>query len=346
MLAVQLVLTFAIIIGLIAGYFVLKKKFGSVPHKIYIIVSSVLAVVFFFRFMWADEAIKVVEGLTNRSPLNSKFETAIALIGYWFMLSTVLMVILYPFFKSKRFAVVIKYYGLIVSIFSLIAIYPISIGVSGVEAYTFFNPRTFFLAIEIGIIVSYTFVVFMENGKFRSEKSDLIALLFIIGALLSTMPIFMLEGLFGVYTIPEEIKGFSQSHRILLYLAFIIPFVLYVILRRCKPQTIRLCLLYISLGTMISFAVSFKFADWLDVTSWPFHLCNTAMFIIPLCLIFKWEKLFYFTYFINVLGAFLATAMPDYSVTFNLVDAGIVNFYLNHYILKYQFLEIYSEHII
>jgi ABC-2 type transport system ATP-binding protein len=47
---------------------------------------------------------------------------------------------------------------------------------------------------------------------------------------------------------------------------------------------------------------------------------------------FKWEKLFYFTYFINVLGAFLATAMPDYSTTYNLFNSSLVNFYLNHYI--------------
>ncbi len=55
------------------------------------------------------------------------------------------------------------------------------------------------------------------------------------------------------------------------------------------------------------------------------------MYIIPLCLIFKWEKLFYFTYFINVLGAFFAMVFPNYSVASNLFDTATVRFYLNHY---------------
>lgn len=82
----------------------------------------------------------------------------------------------------------------------------------------------------------------------------------------------------------------------------------------------------------MSFSLYHKFATFLDVTAWPFHLCNTAMYLMVLCLVFKWEKLFYFTLFINVLGAFLAMVMPNYSDTLNLFSPGIVNFYINHFI--------------
>jgi len=58
-------------------------------------------------------------------------------------------------------------------------------------------------------------------------------------------------------------------------------------------------------------------------------LCHTAMYIIPLCLIFKWEKIFYFTFFINVLGAFLAMLMPN--TTVNIFDADSFVFWVNHY---------------
>jgi hypothetical integral membrane protein (TIGR02206 family) len=230
----------------------------------------------------------------------------------------------------------------------MLAIYPITMGVCGAESYKFFNTRTFLIGIELAILLSYCFVVFMENGKFKSDKADLKVLWFVIGILLATMPTFFLEGMFGNVQVADEIKGLSQIHRILLYLSLIIPFVIYVILRKRNPEVIRLCLLYISLGTLISFNVRFKFADWADVTSWPFHLCNTAMYIIPLCLMFKWEKLFYFTYFINVLGAFLATAMPDYSTTYNLFNSSLVNFYLNHYIAFFMpilivMLKVYSR---
>ena len=79
------------------------------------------------------------------------------------------------------------------------------------------------------------------------------------------------------------------------------------------------------------FSRNYDFSNILEPTTWPLHLCNTAMYIIPLCLLFKWDKLFYFTYFINVLGAFLAIALPNYDVTANVLGTRIVDFYINHY---------------
>jgi len=42
--------------------------------------------------------------------------------------------------------------------------------------------------------------------------------------------------------------------------------------------------------------------------------------------------LFYFTYFINIFGAFAAMAIPNYADTTNLFSQQLVNFYINHYI--------------
>jgi len=76
---------------------------------------------------------------------------------------------------------------------------------------------------------------------------------------------------------------------------------------------------------------NFKLETFLNPTSWPLHLCHTAMYIVPICLIFKWEKLFYFTYFINVLGAFLAMVMPNTADGLSIFDPGLVVFWVNHY---------------
>ena len=117
----------------------------------------------------------------------------------------------------------------------------------------------------------------------------------------------------------------------LLYFAIIIPFVLYFLLRNKDKEFIRMVLVFISLGTCMIFSEGYTFATFIDPTAWPLHLCNTAMYLIPLCLIFKMNKLFYFTLFINVFGALLAMAMPNYSDV-DIFSTRILGFWTNHYI--------------
>ena len=64
---------------------------------------------------------------------------------------------------------------------------------------------------------------------------------------------------------------------------------------------------------------------------WPLHLCNTAMYIVPICLLFKLDKVFYFTLFINVLGAFLAMAMPNTAAENTVFSVRTMEFWINHY---------------
>lgn len=331
MLLGQILSLVVIATSLITTYLILKHKKIEISNTAKKIVSGVLAVVFVFRFMLGQDALKNIFALNN-SPIESNALTAISLILNWAFYSVVLLVILYPFFKNSQFASIIKYYGTIVTLLCAGFIYYLSTGIVGVNAYSGFQIRTLLMGVEIGITLAYCFVVFMENNKFKIKKSDLWGAAYIAGMLLATMPPYMLEALFGNFRIWFDLKELAPAHRVILYLSILIPIALYLLLKNKNKEMIRGILLYISLGTLLSFSVSYKFENFLNVTSWPFHLCNTAMYIIPICLIFKWEKLFYFTYFINVLGAFLAMAMPNYAEGLNLFSTRIVNFYINHYI--------------
>lgn len=331
MLLGQILSLVVIATSLITTYLILKHKKIEISNTTEKIVSGVLAVVFVFRFMLGQDALKNIFALNN-SPIESNALTAISLILNWAFYSVVLLVILYPFFKNSQFASIIKYYGTIVTLLCAGFIYYLSTGIVGVNAYSGFQIRTLLMGVEIGITLAYCFVVFMENDKFKIKKSDLWGGVYIAGMLLATMPPYMLEALFGNFRIWFDLKELAPAHRVILYLSILIPIALYLLLKNKNKEMVRGILLYISLGTLLSFSVSYKFENFLHVTSWPFHLCNTAMYIIPLCLIFKWEKLFYFTYFINVLGAFLAMAMPNYAEGLNLFSTRIVNFYINHYI--------------
>lgn len=330
LLAQNLVAVF-IAIGLVVTYFILKVKKVKISDKMLKILSIFLAVVFFFRFMLGDDALNNIFNLTY-SPISSEGFTAISLIFNWLLYSVILLVILYPFFKNSKYATVIKYYGLIISLLCFGFLYYLTVGIVGENAYSGFNIRSLLMGMEIGILIGYCFVVFMENDKFKVTKQNAFGFLYIIGMLLATMPSYLLSGLFGNAPVNIPAVDLELPHRMILYLAVIIPFVLYFLLKKKDSETIRGILLYISLGTLLSFSINYKFHTFLDVTNWPFHLCNTAMYLVPLCLLFKWEKLFYFTYFINVFGAFIAMVMPNYPEAINLFSNRIVEFYINHFI--------------
>ncbi len=331
MLAIQLATIFVILVGLIVTYFVLKKKDKwHIENKFFKTLSLVLALTFFFRYMLGDDFLKDTSALVNAN-FDTKFQVAISLIACWLLIANVLLVVLYPFFKNKKYTLIIKFVSLPVSLITLASVTLITRGITGGSGYINFDARCVLIGVEIAITIAMSFMVFMENGMFKCKKKDLVSLLWALGAFACTMPSYMLQGLFGSLPSAFDILDFSAPHRVILYLSFIIPFTIYLLLRKKDKETIRLCLLYLSLGALVSFMSRYRFVDFLDVTAWPFHLCHTAMYIIPLCLIFKWEKLFYFTYFINVLGAFLAMAMPNYSFASDFFASSLINFYINHY---------------
>lgn len=150
---------------------------------------------------------------------------------------------------------------------------------------------------------------------------------------LSVMPAYTLEGLFGDVAQSTQAKGLQFAHRIILYIGLILPVILHFTLRNKDYAEKRFYLLFICLGTLLSFSLHHKFDSFLDPTRWPLHLCNTAMYIMPVVLIFNMKRFFYFTYFINVLGAFFAMVMPNYNPDMiNMFDTSLVVFYINHYI--------------
>ena len=165
MLLGQILSLVVIAASLITTYLILKHKKIEISNTTEKIVSGVLAVVFVFRFMLGQDALRYVFALSN-SPIESGALTAISLILNWFLYSVILLVVLYPFFKNSKLATLVKYYGFIVSLLCAGFIYYLSLGIVGVNAYNGFQIRTLLMGVELGILLAYCFVVFMENGKF------------------------------------------------------------------------------------------------------------------------------------------------------------------------------------
>ena len=238
-------------------------------------------------------------------------------------------------------------------------------GILGANAISF---RGVIFALEIGLALAYVLLIIIKPNKFEGEISnnnneDLFIqhinktcgkfkeslkkclniisrflkkywfnIFAILALFISIMPSYTLQAIFGYANQVYKVKDFEIPHRILIYIGIVLPFIIHFSLKNKEYKEKKFYLLIICLGTLLTYSFTKKFDVFADLTSWPLHLCNTAMYIMPIVLIFNMKRFFYFTYFINVLGAFFAMMMPNYDATSNIFSQSLVNFYVNHYI--------------
>ena len=189
-------------------------------------------------------------------------------------------------------------------------------------------------AIALGVSLFYLVKSIIE--KEVPSKKDVVSMIFAFLALnIFTLPNYFPQYMFGMVLATNTWipKDFTQTHRILIYFNLILPFVIYYFLQGKEREFKKFNLLYICLAVLLGFIVKYCYDTFTQPWLWPFHLCNTALFILPLVLIFKMDKIFYFTYFINVIGALLAMLLPNYASDLNIMSIRVVGFWYNHYIV-------------
>lgn len=291
-----------------------------------IILPISLLIVFTIRILCYQETISNYIGL-NSSPFN-KVITIFSLLAIWLEYIAVICVLLNKTYKINILCFINKYICPIIFIFNLILINKTTFLLQGNNSIIL----KLFLIFEtiIGFIMSLYNIVSVKN-KFNYQQVIKYLLLFLL-MMIPSMPCYFVQFVFGYGKGTLIIKDITFEHRLFVYVGIIVPCVLYFVLRNKSEELKKFVILYISLATLIGFMVNYDYTNILRPWSWPFHLCNTAMFIIPICLIFNRKKLFYFTYFINVLGAFLAILAPNYDSTTNILSMRIFNFWFNHWI--------------
>ncbi len=328
-----LVFAITLIIMLIALLFqrYLPKKSWAI-EKIIAIIGVIIFVtrLFCYKSVIASSPNDYI-GLES-SPLNNNVLTAFCLIFIWLDYSAVLFVLCRPFFNIKCVNHIVRFITPIFLILQMVFLKPICTILQG-QSSSVLLP--IFLSIETAIALAISLYHFISEWKEKiTLKEVLFMFLTFFGLSIFTLPSYFVQYMFGlpVFTNSWNIKDFTPYHRYVFYGNIIIPFILYYILRKKETSYQRFMLIFISLGVLVGFVVNYNYSTILSPWSWPFHLCNTALFIIPLVLIFKMKRLFYFTYFINVVGALLAMLMPNYSDTTNIFSMRMFTFWYNHYI--------------
>lgn len=289
--------------------------------------SLILIIIFIVRLFCYEEHISGYVGLANYN--NSPFFTAIILIILWMEYACVIAVIMKPFFKIRLIDDIVRIICPIVFVLNLVFVKPI------IELYTGelnFNMLLIAYVLENIVALCVSLVCLIKNFN-KLKFKELITMVGIyLLMMICVMPSYMPQFMFGYGNPTIIVNDISFAHRVMLYIGIIIPVIMYFVLRNKSEEVIRYTLIYLSVGTLITFVRKYNYTDFFEPWNWPFHLCNTAMFIIPLCLIFRLNKLFYFTYFINVLGALLAMLMPNYDDSTNVLSTRIFEFWYNHWI--------------
>lgn len=315
------------------AHFFFPKKEKIIVERILIILAIVL---FFVRFMCYDD-IQVYgdwKSFMHIGGPQNKFFSLMGELCIWLIVPANLFLFMRAFSKEKTASWFVKFISLPIIVVCIICLYPMTINMIGVNHTSFVDMKLveIMLPIELGATLSLSIYFFVKDWKIKINKTEYayVGAVSSVGSLFAIPP-FLPMFFFGEGKPEAYPYDLSFIHRIVIYILFIIiPLLIYFFLRNKGQQKIRFSLIFISLGVMFGFMYFNKFSKIAEPWNYPFHLCNTAAFILPICLIFKPKRLFYFTYFINVFGALMATFMPNYGSTDLLFNPDVVRFIMNH----------------
>ena len=311
---------------------ILLKKFNNNKLKLFErILTFILIAVSLTRF-FTNEALlsHCVDYIDSINKPYSNFVGIFSALLIWLNISIVILIILRSFYQFKVLNNIVKFIAPFIILLTIGFYYPIIGLLKGTYNINVFSIS---YAIELGISVVLLVKYWLDDYSIRMGYKDVLKFIGIFLLMnFATMPAYWLGYTFGYVRGSIIILDFSMYHRMFLYLGIAIPFFLYFSLRNKPQDIINFALTFISVGTFTVFFTRYSVDSFLEPWTWPWHLCNTAMLILPICIIFKTKRFFYFTIFINVAGALLAMLMPNYDETANLFSYFIINFWYNHWI--------------
>lgn len=299
-------------------------------------VSLLLATALFFRYMLAQDNVvsSHITNLETGGGFTVKSVLALALFQTWLAYAAEMLVILASFFKVRTVPAAVSYFATSVFVLNFFLLESHVVAIAGIDALNSFNVRAMLMAVETGLGLGYCVVhTVAKFDEIRLRKTEwLWFALAIVGMIMAAIPSYMFQAVLNVNKYAMNPIDLNYYHRLYLYPMAIVPVVLYVLLKDKPLETRKFAMMYYAWLGLLNFSIYHRFGDFFGegwVTALPLHLCNTAMYITPLCLTFNFKRFFYFTYFINVLGAFLAMAIPNYKTS--IFHISTILFYMNHY---------------
>lgn len=302
---------------------------------LYRCAAIILFLLFVFRFECGFDYLGIVTKLV--SDFMAPWQVAISAIMVCLWTAALLFIVLAQFFRSEMMIGIEKWVGGFLFLVMAVS-FPLEInGVCGNVALNGFNYRGLLMGVEFGIgaaLLIKDWILFPSVRVNRSLAYGIVVALALM--LMTSIWDYLPQNLFGTFVqnISSPIE-FSVTHRLIIGLCFVVPVVDFLLLYPFDLAHKRAFLIFVSLNILFSYlswsgGSEARYLIYTHLYTLPLHLCNTAMYIMPICLVFMWIGLFYFTMFINVLGAFLAIMMPNYGNTLSILDPRIFQFFNNH----------------
>ena len=347
------------------GYFLLRfilDKKGvdaAKPLSIYRLVAGIVSLTLFFAMMFFVPIAMNTKAIYR----NDHYDTSVgnvALIGVpygdnkignvfaWLSITLFLpasaFALLSTLYPSKRGILINRYFSAPVLLVVFATLFNLDFAYMGTFTISY---KGVLLSLTVGLNLALSLIGLFEDKKVKIEpKKDIpymVGYLFVgifaflpMGTFAMFVPVDCI--LFGRIQYSWRVFSFSFVQRLYIYIGISYFVLTYFLARSDDIKGKRAILIVLALGALSSFFTEYGFEGiWevsnhyrLMVTRLPIHLCHTALFIVPLAIAFDWKRIFYFTYFINVFGAFAAMVWPNNGEFTNMFDPSVLLFWWNH----------------
>jgi ABC-2 type transport system ATP-binding protein len=313
------------------GVTILVSKTKIQMNLILKIFSVILFVVYMFRLFTADaiDNTYFLFGGDSTTWLFPFGKSLWMIFLRWMTYLLLAVAIVGPFFPQKVIKQILGYFGTAISILNVIFFKSHIIGFIGTYEPLSYRGIQFAIEIVILAVICSLYLTnlcksFLKNKEIPDLKKQITTFIGVFAwLLLAYMPQALLENLFGhMGIVPED---FNLSHRLVIYITFFTMLFTYFIMRSKTQADKNLFFALVSLSGFFQYFYVRRYG----LGGLPLHLCNTAIIMMFFAFVFKMKGVFYFSYFVNVLGAFCAIILPNYST--DLFDISTLHYWYNHY---------------
>lgn len=306
---------------------------------------KILSVALFFLYMpqlFMREAIATEVGLSPaaneaayitaaRIPY-SPAPLALLAILKWLTNLTVANLVMLPFFEKKDAEDFAAFFAPIIVVLNCVFFRPIIVTIlySPTHPVSFYHWRAVIYACVIALCGAISFERLIRTiaardfagiGK-RLGRAGLYLLLY----LFAFMPMYAPQLLFGA--VGSEPEGFTVSHRLIIYFTFLFPLLMQLIFQKKSLTERRYLLIMLALSGFFAYFSQYIYPGKSFISTLPLHLCNTAIALMVFAYVFNLKGIFYFTYFVNIMGATMALILPTTSGAFTRM--GNISYFYNH----------------
>lgn len=316
----------ATIIVLLATLVVISKKIDNKKTAVVIkVISIVFALIYLVRLFQVD----VIDSVNNSATWITNTELAVINIIRWFTYVSIVLCIVAPFLKVKTLKNLLAFFVPLTVILNIIFFKLNLLAFFGNAGFSLIHYRSIMFACELvlmGILGGYALYEKIKEKDFKKFGTQLKYMAIVLPFLLiSIFPSNMLWNLFGPINLIAD--DFTFVHRVYIYAALLAPLIITFVFGKKHYDIRNSVVVWLAVAGFIGYFYYFNYNVGLNAL--PLHLCNTAIVLMLLAYCFKIKSVFYFTFFINVVGAFIAIMIPNMSS--DIFSMGSVHFWFNHW---------------